>query len=40
LERMVIRRIQAGRVLKNRVIRKMFTTERKKVREGLAQLQI
>jgi DNA-binding GntR family transcriptional regulator len=39
LGKIVRRRIQAGRVLRNRVMRRMFTTEREKVREGLAQLQ-
>jgi hypothetical protein len=35
----VIRRIQNVTVLKNRVIRRMFTTERETVREALAKLQ-
>jgi hypothetical protein len=39
LEKMAIRGIQAGRVLKNRVIRRMFTTEGEKVREAVAKLQ-
>ena len=39
MEKRVIRIIQAGRVLKNMVIRRMFTTEKENVRGGLAQLQ-